>query len=313
MGHEVTVFHRGRTRTELPEGVAQILGDRRRLADHADALRRISPRVVLDMIPLGGRDARQVIDTFQGYARRLVAISSQDVYRAYGRLIGIEPGPVQTVPLVEDAALRSKLYPYRGAQRRLDDYEKILVERVVMGDTQIAGTIVRLPMVYGPHDRQHRLFEILKRIDDGRPAILLDEGLAAWRWTRGYVENVAEAVALAVADEGAAGRIYNAGEVRALSTAEWVGQIGQAAGWKGQVVTVSRDRLPAHLVPDIDTGQDLVADTTRIREELGYEEVVPREEALRRTIDWQRANPPAQFDAGQFDYEVEDEVLAGLG
>jgi nucleoside-diphosphate-sugar epimerase len=141
----------------------------------------------------------------------------------------------------------------------------------------------------------------------------LDEGLAAWRWTRGYVENVAAAVALAVADEKAAGRIYNAGEARALSTAEWVRQIGRAAGWQGQVLTVPKDRLPAHLVSDIDTGQDLVADTTRIREELGYEEIVPRDEALRRTIDWQRANPPARFDAGQFDYEAEDRVLTGLG
>ena len=30
-GHEVTVFHRGQTRTDLPRGVREILGDRRSL------------------------------------------------------------------------------------------------------------------------------------------------------------------------------------------------------------------------------------------------------------------------------------------
>jgi len=50
--------------------------------------------------------------------------------------------------------------------------------------------------VYGPGDNQHRIFEYLKRMDDGRTAILLT-GPGGWRWSRGYVENVAAAIALA--------------------------------------------------------------------------------------------------------------------
>lgn len=73
----------------------------------------------------------------------------------------------------------------------MDAYDKILVERAVMGDADPVGTILRLPMVYGPGDPQHRLFQYLKRMDDRRPAILMDEGAAGWRWSRGYVENVA--------------------------------------------------------------------------------------------------------------------------
>jgi dTDP-D-glucose 4,6-dehydratase len=47
----------------------------------------------------------------------------------------------------------------------------------------------------------------------------------------------------------------------------------------------------------------------RIRAELGYAEPVPLDEALQRTIAWERANPPAQEDAKQFDYAAEDQAL----
>ncbi len=293
-----------------------ILGDRRHLADFADELKRFAPQIVLDMIPRTEQDARGVMGIFKGIAQRVVALSSQDVYRAYGKLIRIEFGPVESVPLSEDAPLRRKLYPYRKLAQRPDDdlyhYEKILVERVFMGDPQLPGTLLRLPMVYGPRDPQRRLFEYLKRMDDGRPAILLGEGLSNWCWTRGYIENVAAAIALAVTDERAAGRIYNVGEMEALSTAEWVRKIGQVAGWNGKIVIVPKEHLPAHLTVDINTAQHLVTDTTRIRKELGYDEPVPRTEALRRTIAWERAHPPEETVLKPFDYATEDIALSRL-
>lgn len=320
LGHDVTVFHRGETEADLPRQVPHLHGDRRRLDEHAAAFKSLAPEVVLDMLPLGERDARAVMGAFQGIARRVVAISSADVYRAYGRLIGTEPGPPDPVPLTEDAPLREKLYPYRGETPRgpadprpwADDYDKILVERAVMSDPDLPGTILRLPMVYGPRDNQHRLFFYLKRMDDGRPAILLGAGMARWRAGRGYVENVATAIALAATDDRAAGRIYNVGEADALLEVEWVRAIGRAAGWNGEAIVMPRDRLPAHLRAKSDLAQHLVTDTARIRRELGYAELVPRDEALRRTIAWERAHPPEPLDPQQFDYAAEDATLAAL-
>ena len=316
-GHEVAVFHRGRTVADLPVGVEHILGDRERLGDSTDEFGRFSPEVVVDVAPMLEEHARAVMETFGGLAGRVVAVSSGDVYRAYGRLTGLEPGPPDPVPLREDASLRERLYPYRGEKPRAaddpmrwaDEYEKILVERAVMGDPGLPGTVLRFPAVYGPGDGQRRLFPYLKRMDDGRPAILLGEGMARWRWTRGYVENVAAAVALAATDERAAGRVYNVGEAEALTEAGWVGAIGGAAGWDGEVVAVPEDRLPAHLSMSLDTSQHLFTDTSRIREELGYEEPVPREEALRRSIRWERENPPERVDPATFDYAAEDAAL----
>jgi hypothetical protein len=51
-----------------------------------------------------------------------------------------------------------------------------------------------------------------------------------------------------------------------------------------------------------------VASSDRIRKELGYRELLPREEAIRRTIEWERANPPAA-PLAQSDYDAEDEAL----
>jgi nucleoside-diphosphate-sugar epimerase len=194
----------------------------------------------------------------------------------------------------------------------MDDYEKILVERVVLGEPDLPGTILRLPMVYGPRDRQHRLYEQIRRIDDGRPAIILEEGLAGWRWTRGYVEDMAAAVAVAVTDSRAAGRIYNVGEADALSMKEWVREIARIAGWTGEVIVVPKNELPEEMREQAHTEHDLVTDSSRIREELGYLEIVPREEAIARTIAWERANPPEGARDQSPDYAAEDALLARL-
>ena len=124
------------------------------------------------------------------------------------------------------------------------------------------------------------------------------------------MENVAAAVALAVSDERATGKVYNVGDTEAPTELEWVRRVGEAAGWKGEVVAVPEDRLPQHLRIGLDTDQHFVTDSSRIRDELGYEELVPREEALRRTIAWERENPPEEIDSSLFDYEAEDAVLA---
>lgn len=316
--HDVTLFNRGRKQADSRSGVSHIPGDRRRLGDFSDAFRDASPDVVLDMWPGMEQQATDLMVTFRGIVDRVVAISSMDVYRAFGNLNGIEPGPVDSVPLDESAPLRTRFYPYRsdvprGAddpQRVLDDYDKILVEQVVRSDPSIAGTILRLPMVFGPGDYQHRLFPYLKRMDDGRPAILLCESEGRWRVTRGYVENVAAAIALTVTDDRSAGNTYNVGEAEPPCEIDWVREVGRAAGWGGRVVMLPGDQLPEHLRSTTNFDQDVVVDTSRIRHELGYAEPVSREEALQRAIAWARVNQPTTIDEAQFDYAAEDTALA---
>jgi nucleoside-diphosphate-sugar epimerase len=165
-------------------------------------------------------------------------------------------------------------------------------------------------MVYGPGDYQHRLFEYMKRIVDNRAYILLDEARAGWRWTRGYVENVAAAIALAATDERAAGRIYNIGEEDAFTEKEWAGSIARAANWGGEIITLPRGKLPEPLSPSLNWEQDLFADTSRIRKELNFVQPIARPEALKHSVDWERLNSPESFDPDQFNYALEDLILA---
>jgi nucleoside-diphosphate-sugar epimerase len=323
MGHDVTIFHRGEHEPDLPPGVKHVHSDQaaRPLAAIPDELRDLSPDVVVFMVPVGERDARIVVDAFKGAAGRMVAVSSMDVYRAYGLIHRSEQGPLEPVPFDEDAPLRQRFYPYRGDTPRaeddptrfMDDYDKILAERIIMGEPSMPGTVIRFPMVYGEGDRQHRLFEYLKRMEDNRPVILLSETVSRFRSSRGYTENVALAVALSATDERAAGRIYNVAETEVFSEADWVRRVAEAASWHGEIVIVPDEAAPEHLRWEGNAEQHLIGDSARIRSELGYAERVRQDEWLRRTVAWERANPPEQIDQSQFDYAAEDAALAGLG
>ena len=72
----------------------------------------------------------------------------------------------------------------------------------------------------------------------GRMPGRIDESMARWRCPRGYVEDVAAAMALTVVDERAVGRVFNVAEAAAFTEAEWVRRLGEVVGWPGEVVTV---------------------------------------------------------------------------
>src|ERR1700761_7229517 len=91
-----------------------------------------------------------------------------------------------------------------------DDYDKIPAERMVMDDRELRGTVLRLPMVYGPGDPLHRFYSVVKGIADA---------------PRGYVENGEAAIALVATDDRAIGRIYNVCEEPSFSELEWARKI----------------------------------------------------------------------------------------
>ena len=316
LGHEVAIFHRGQTETPLPESVKSFHGDRARLGDYAADFRAYEPEVVLDTLAMTERDAEAVMATFTGLARRLVVLSSGDVYRAYDRLTGKDPGPLEPTPLTEDSPLRDKLYHYRDEASGPDDwhyhYDKILVERVVTGrPDELPATVLRLPMVFGPGDYQHRLFGYLKRMDGRRPYIVLPEKQATMRALRGYVEDIAEATALCITKEEAANRTYHVAYQENFTEQAFVELIAEAAGWTGEIVNIPESELPSAWNTDVNPAQDWSVDSSRIRQELGYREGVPLQEAVRRTVAWERANP-SEIDPARFDYAAEDALLARI-
>ncbi len=308
-GHEVTVIHSGAHEADGP-AVQHVHIPFERLVDA-----RVAADVVIGMALMTESQARTFSDAFGGSVDRAVVISSSDVYRAYGRLHGTEPGPPESMPLGDDAPLRERLFVYRerapsAAPREpwLDDYEKILVERVARDE--LRATILRLGMVFGP--RSHRFYPYLRRMDDGRRAIVLGAAWAAFRGTRAYVTDVAAAIGLAT-ERASPGRTYNVGLPVPTVEADLVRDLARIAAWDGEVVAVPAERLPPKLAEEVEIpagGHDLVLDTTRIRAELRYEERTSWEDALRRAVEWMRANPK-DVDYSSI-YATEDQVLTAV-
>jgi nucleoside-diphosphate-sugar epimerase len=317
-GHALAVFHRGTT--EAPAGVSEIRGDRNQLNASARELKRFAPDVVVDLVVSSGTQAEELMNIFRGAARRIVMLSSIDVYRAIEISQGPESGPLQEVPLTEESELRRSLHPYppESLQRLrtifawvTDDYDKIPAERAVMNDHELPGTVLRLPMVYGPGDPLHRFYPVVKRVADKRRHIIFPETLEAWHSPRGYVENVAAAIALATTDDRAARRIYNVCEEPSFSELEWARKIAGEMEWEGEFVVLPVEQTPRHLLRPGNAAQHWAASSSRIRRELGYNEPVAIKEAIRRTIRWERENPPAIEFLAQFDYAAEDAAVEG--
>ncbi len=311
-GHEVHVLHRGERVAALPEGVRGLQGERDDLPGLGDEIDRIGPDVVIDMIAMTEASTRPILEFFDGRTDRYVLASSCDVYKAYGVLVKKEEdGPV-SVPVDEEAPLRTKLYPYaKEEEAGPEAYDKIPIERLVLGSSSLPGTIVRLPMVYGPDDRQHRFRDVVKRMSDARPFILLDEAYAGWRSTFGFVDNVAAAIGLAATSPNAAGEIYNVMDDTVLDMKGWTRTFGDAFPWSGEIVPLPSRQLPEHLASEfqiIDLAQDLLADASKIRQQLGYKDVVGLPDAVQRTIDYERQSLD-EAEEKDFDYGAEDEVF----
>jgi nucleoside-diphosphate-sugar epimerase len=264
-GHEVTVFHRGRHESLLLPDVRHFTSEQAAMPvmTFPRDLLRHEFELVVHMIAMGEADTRAAVRTFTGHAARLVTLSSGDVYRAYGRFTGLEPGEAEAGLLHEDSPLRDTLFPYRAQAKSAADlnyyYEKILVEREALGQAQLPGTVLRLPKVYGPAGNANLATIYGYRDQPG------------WRWTHGYVENISAAIVLAALHPAGANRVYNVGEASTPSIAE-------------RLRTLPPSSLPPAAANRYDFRQNIAFDTTRIRKELGYAEPVSYDEGLKRTL-----------------------------
>jgi len=318
-GHQVAMLHRGLGSQPEPSAAQHILGDRNRLSSCEQEIREFRPDAIIDLILSSADQAEEVVRVARQLGARVLAASSMDVYRAWGVLQGVEPGPLEPMPITEDSALRSQRVLYspealqsmQGIFPWLDErYDKIAVEETILGTSEVAGTILRLPMVYGPGDHLGRFLPIWKRMADSRSAMILSEDFARWRGPRGYVENVSHAIAVALS-ERAVGRVYNVCQEPCLSELDWQKQIARHADWPGRFVVLRKEEMPRHLLIPGNLAQHLVASSERIRDELGYEELISIEDAIGRTLAWQASHASeTTISWQQFDYEAEDRALS---
>ena len=292
-GVETAVAHRG-ART-VAAGAWSLVLERGDPAAVLAALGETGATTVIDLLAYTQADTLPLLDALSGRVARYVMASSVDVYANYeGLHRNGRPVPVWD-RLTEDAALRTSRHPYRLTRPRpssdpqawMDDYDKIPLEEAVRARLGDAATILRLPMVFGPGDRQRRFSWAIRPMVQGRARINIPHPWAAWRATFGYVDDVAAGIALAAVHPRAGGETFNLGRANTPTNLAWAATFAEHLGWPGDVELVHPDLARGALakaVAGLDLAYPLFIDNAKVRRRLGYFEPTDFEEALARTV-----------------------------
>jgi len=292
-GVETAVAHHGAR--AVTAGARSVVLDRGDPAAVLAALRETGATTVVDLLAYTQADTLPLLAALSGRVARYVMASSIDVYRNYEGLHRKgRPTPVWD-RLTEDADLRASRFPYRLAKPRppsdpqawMDDYDKIPLEEAARAAPGLEATVLRLPMVFGPGDRQRRFSWAIRPMVQGRPRFVIPHPWASWRATFGYVDDVAAGIALAAVHPRAGGETFNLGRSNTPTNLAWAATFAEHLGWPGQVdlahPDVARGALAA-ATAGLDLSYPLFIDNAKIRRRLGYAEVTDFDEALARTV-----------------------------
>jgi len=308
-GYEVAIFHRGTHEVELPEEVEHIHGDPHFLETIEEAL---GDRRFDLVIATYGR-LRYLAEYLRHKTQRFIGIGGVGIYKGYMDPRHNPPGGLR-VPTPEDAPVVT------DPELMHFSYLMYISEQAVMqahAEGCYNATVFRYPMVYGPRQIIPMEWSIIRRILDGRRHIIIPDGGLTLD-TRGYAENMAHAVLLAVdKPEESAGQIYNTGDEEIFTLYEWVMMITEIMGHEWEIVNMPLElALPCHHFLGLAKSNfHKVFDISKIKRELGYRDVVPPKEALRQTVEWylkNRPEPGGEIEKrlrDPFDYAAEDQII----
>ncbi len=285
---ELILLHRGNQAgiSELP--YQSVIADRRALPTIREKLQKLQPEIVIDLIPYFAQDAWDVINTFRQISRRVIALSSGDVYRSY-EIFKDNLEDIMVRSSNEEDRLRQNLFPYRNVDKEnflLENYDKILVENLLKSEKELATTILRLGAVYGAFDSQRKLKEYLAPMLNRENEIVLGEIKATWKWTRVFVKEVVKTIRLVIENEEASrNEIFNVGEKEALSQIELITKLKELSGWNGTIRINEEENKEMY-----NYEQHLLLNTDKIRSKLRYREKFSLEEGLKEAIDFEKSN-----------------------
>lgn len=289
-GAAVAAVARGKTPAD--PGVQVITADRRRLESAETQIAAFAPDIVLDSFAMALPWTEGVLALCRRRGLPYVMLSSQDVYQVYGALHRKEAVRHNVKRWDETAPLRSSRMPYRaqaaGPGDWLYDYDKIPIEEAARALP--GGTVLRLPMTFGPGDPQDRFAIARAAAQDG--AVTIARTYAAWRTAKDHIANVADAVATAVLDDRARNKTLNVGSGWVMSEGEWMLGALRAKERSGTITIVPDAQAPAHqreVMAKADLTCHFEIACSRIRQALDWVPPLSLDEAL-KTLSWNPAH-----------------------
>lgn len=242
-GHAVTVLNRGKTKD--PHGdrvVARLRADRREPGALKRALDNESSPfdAAIDVSAFEGADTEAAIEALAGRTGHFVHVSTGQVYlvlRSCGKPAREDEYPGETVPPPPRPEDQWD-YRYGMGKRACED---ALVR--AGADRAFPATRVRIPIVHGPADNQHRLTAYLARFRDGGPVLLQDGGGRIARHVD--ARDVAAGVAAIVERRALVGDAVNLAWEEMPSAREVVSELARLSGSAAPIVAVARGALAA--------------------------------------------------------------------
>lgn len=287
-GHDVFVLHRGKHPCES-SAAQPIAVDRADPSALCETLARLAPDVLVDTRAMTRLQAEVTALAVKVLALPLVVLSSCDVYAQFGRLNGLAaPEPE---PLVSEASPLTIPFPFRDLATHDGgpDYDKKEVESVLAEAAKEgapAVTFLRLPAVYGNRDYRRRFGLFVDAFDAGTTALACAGG-AAFRMSHAHVRDVAHSIVLAAEKRLPGAHTFNVSE-QPVPTMRERGEAFARIMNVSLTWEESTDPLPPHLELLGKLPNDFVADSSKIRAELGFSEITGEEERLLDTIAWLR-------------------------
>jgi nucleoside-diphosphate-sugar epimerase len=303
-GFNVSILHSGKHEVPEVEHLRHLHGD----AFSDDGLRATLGNETFDVVVANYGRLRSIADVLKGRTGRLLSIGGAPVYRGFFDP-AIHTPPGLPVPTREDAELATEHED--GKSYRIGRTEQLLFAR------HPTATHFRYPYVYGPRQLAPREWCVIRRILDHRPFLILpDDGLSLIPF--GYVENLAHALLLAVDQPDASmGEVFNCGDDEKLTIRQIAEIITDELHHEWELLSMPAEfAVPARPLMMNYRTTHRVMDTSKLRNKLGYRDVVPAREAIRRATRWLVANPPElggyEETALQdpFNYPAEDRLAA---
>ncbi len=309
-GHEVTIFTRGRTEADLPDGVEELVGDRN--GDHG-ALEGRTWDVVLDNNAQDYRWVRTSTRLLRDAADHYLFVSSISAYELEG--FGWEfKDRILMEPIVDEGFTR--ISPPEGWSDGDDapyGLMKRLSEDIVHAAFPERATVVRPGLIVGPGDRTDRFTYWPVRIDEGGEVLAPGDPMHAnqiidQRDLTEWIVRLAEA--------GTTGDFHGVGPGHRLSMGEMLEQIGTIASNPHELTWVPEDFLQAQGVspwsdlPAWIPGDALMFVTYRKSVDAGLT-FRPLPVTARDTLEWDRTRPAEERQNRRFGWsrEREREVL----
>ena len=293
LAQATTVYGLGRSRTSNDEtGAIHIPGDRADVEHVKTVVREHKIDVVIDVIPMIAADTLPLLDCIDGSIDQYVMISSSDVYANYELLHLRAQGQPLLASADEDSPLRSTRFPYRGEETRVNDdpqkyldaYDKLPLEAATQNLVS-SWTILRLPMVYGPGDKQRRFRWAIEPMLRQRETLVIPRSWGQWTSTYGYVDNVGAAVVATLGVSKAHKQIFNIAEKAPMKQLAWAEKFARASNWQGQIeLTDDPDHAFAKRLDGLDLNVPFKVNGSRFRAHLDFADVIDEATAIEQTI-----------------------------